>query len=485
MNRELKRVTIVILAMFAALFLSVTTIQFFSADALANDSRNARTIYASYSKQRGPILVAGQPIAQSVPSDDQYKYQRTYPNGPLYSSVTGYYTLDQGSTGIEAALNDELAGTSGSQFLSQLNSIVTGQNPQGASVELTIDPKIQQAAYDALGDQQGAVIAVEPKTGRILAMVSKPDYDPNTLAVHDTDEVIKTYNALNTDPAEPLINRTLDGNLDPPGSTFKIVTSSAALQNARLPGDTQLPNLSGYQLPGSDHVVSNAGGGTCGPGDTVSIETAFVLSCNIPMAELGVMMGQKNLTDMANAYGYNSSFDSPIPVEASQFPPLKDDPAQLALSSFGQANVRSSPMQIVEQSMAVANGGVIMQPNLVDTISAPDLTVLQQFQAKTLSTPITSITASTLSSWMVEAVNSGAATNARIDGVSVAGKTGTAENGTGDPYTLWFTGFAPADNPQVAVAVVVQNGGKLGQSGSGNTVAAPIAKKVLEAVLNK
>jgi peptidoglycan glycosyltransferase len=484
MNRELKRVTIVILAMFAALFLSVTTIQFFSADALAGDSRNARTINNSYSKERGAILVAGQPIAQSVPSADQYKYQRTYTNGPLYSAITGYFTLDQGSSGIESAMNDELSGTSGSQFLSQLNSIVTGQNPQGASVELTIDPAVQQAAYDALGSQTGAVIAVEPKTGRILAMVSKPDYDPNALALHDTDAVITQYDALLADSGNPLINRTLGGDLDPPGSTFKIVTSSAALQNAGLPDDHQLPNPAGYQLPQSTNVVSNAGGGTCGPGDTVSIRTAFVLSCNIPMAELGVEMGDKALTDMANAYGYNSDFDSPIPVEASQFPPLEDD-SRLALSSFGQASVRSSPMQIVEQSMAVANGGTIMTPTLVDDVRAPDLTVLKQFEAQKLAEPITSVTASTLSSWMVEAVNSGAATNARIDGVSVAGKTGTAENGTGDPYTLWFTGFAPADNPQVAVAVVVQNGGGLGESGSGNEVAAPIAKKVLEAVLNK
>ncbi|MEA9985406.1 MULTISPECIES: penicillin-binding transpeptidase domain-containing protein [Subtercola] len=484
MNRELKRVTIVILAMFAALFVSVTTIQFFSADALANDARNARTINASYSKQRGPILVAGQPIAQSVPSNDQYKYQRTYTNGPLYSAVTGYFTLDQGTTGIESAMNQELSGTSDSQFLSQLNSIVTGQNPQGASVELTIDPKVQQAAYDALGSLKGAVIAVDPKTGRILAMVSKPDYDPNILAVHDTDKVISTYNDLLNNANSPLINRTLDGDLDPPGSTFKIVTSSTALQAAGLSADYQLPNLDGYPLPGSSSIVHNAGGGTCGPGATVSIQTAFVLSCNIPMAELGVQIGRQKLTDMAKAYGYTTSFDSPIPVEASQFPNIGDD-AQLALSSFGQASVRSSPMQIVEQSMAVANGGVIMQPNLVDSVRAPDLTVLKQFEAKTLQTPITSITASTLSSWMVEAVDSGAATNARIDGVKVAGKTGTAENGAGDPYTLWFTGFAPADNPQVAVAVVVQNGGGLGESGTGNDVAAPIAKKVLEAVLNK
>lgn len=484
MTRELKRVSIVVALMFVTLFVSSTTIQFFQASNLADNPRNARTIYASYDVQRGSILVQGQPIAESVPSGDEYKYQRVYTNGPLYSAVTGYYTLGQGSTGIEQSLNDYLSGTSSSQFLDYLNRIITGQNPQGASVSLTIDPVAQQAAYDALGDLQGAVVAIEPSTGRILAMVSKPDYDPNALAVHDTKTVDDTYQQLLQAAGDPLINKTID-DLNPPGSTFKIVTTAAALQNAGLPVDHTLPNSARYQLPGSDRTVSNAGGGTCGGGDQVSIATAFILSCNIPMAELGVEMGDKDLGDMANAFGFGKELSVPMEVTASQFPNTAGDDAQLALQSFGQGSDVATPLQIAMLSAGVANGGKIMTPNLVDSINAPDLSSLQSFQPKEFATPMTSDTASTISQLMVEAVQSGAATNARIDGTSVAGKTGTAENGDGDPYTLWFTGYAPADNPRIAVAVVVENGGGQGQSGTGNSLAAPIAKQVLEAVLNK
>ncbi len=483
MTRELKRVSIVVFLMFLTLFVSSTVIQFFQADNLASDPRNARTLYASYDVMRGPILVAGQPVAESVPTNDQFKYQRTYPQGPLYSAVTGYYTLGQGSSQIEQSMNDYLSGTSDSQFLDYLNRIITGQNPQGASVELTLDPVVQQAAYDALGSYRGAVVAIEPSTGRILAMVSKPDYDPNTLAVHDTQQVIDTYNALLADPGDPLINKSIN-DLNPPGSTFKIVTTSAAVQNAGLTIDHAVPNLARLPLPGSDNTVSNAGGGTCGGGSTVTIQTAFVLSCNIPMAEVGIEIGQNPIADMAKSFGFGTELHIPMQVSTSVYPSGLDD-AQLALSAFGQGSDVATPLQIAMLSSAVANGGKLMTPNLVDEIRAPDLSVLQSFQAKELSTPLNSVTASTLSQLMVEAVDSGAATNARIDGVSVAGKTGTAENATGAPYTLWFTGFAPADNPRVAVAVVVEDGGGLGQSGSGNQVAAPIAKRVLEAVLSK
>ncbi|MDO9395908.1 MAG: penicillin-binding transpeptidase domain-containing protein, partial [Herbiconiux sp.] len=277
--------SIVVFLMFAALLVAATTIQFFQADNLSSDARNARTIYASYDTERGPILVDGQPVAVSVPTNDEFKYQRTYPQGPLYSAITGYYTLGQGSSQLEQSLNDYLSGTSDSQFLDYLNRLVTGQNPQGASVELTIDPVVQQAAYDALGDQQGAVIAIEPSTGRILAMVSKPDYDPNTLAAHDTQAVLDTYETLLSAPGDPLINKTIN-DLNPPGSTFKIITTAAAVQNAGLDVDHSVPNLARLPLPGSENTVANAGGGTCGGGDTVSIATAFVLSCNIPMAEV-------------------------------------------------------------------------------------------------------------------------------------------------------------------------------------------------------
>ncbi len=484
MNKELRRISIVVLLMFLALFGSSTIIQVFQQDNLKADSRNVRQLYASFSAERGAILAGGQPIAQSVPSDDAYKFQREYANGPLYSAVTGYFTLNQGSTGIEGTENDYLSGTANQQFLDQVNAILTGQNPKGAAVSLTIDPAVQQAAFDALGDKQGAVIALDPKTGAILAMVSKPTFDPNTLAGHDTSEVISTYKQLLADPGDPLINRTIAGSLNPPGSTFKLVVTAAALAHGYTP-DNEFPNPSSLQLPQSNTVITNSEGGSCGGGATASIATALRLSCNIPFAQLGLALGYNTVSDQAKAFGFgDDDLRIPMKVTPSVYP-LTDSDAQQMISSYGQGNDRVTPLQMAMISAAIANGGQLMTPNLVQSITAPNLSVLQSFTPTVYGDPVTADIASTMTGLMINNVNNGAASNARISGVDVAGKTGTAQNGPGRPYTLWFTGFAPAADPQVAVAVVVENGGGIGQSGFGNTLAAPIAKKVIEAVLNR
>jgi len=485
MNKELRRVSIVVLIMFLALFGSSTIIQLFQQNNLKADSRNVRQFYAGFNTQRGAILVDGQPIAQSVASDDVYKYQRVYTNGPLYSAVTGYYTLNQGSTGIEGAENQDLSGTSSDQFFSQINQIVTGQDPKGATVSLTIDAKVQQAAWDALGNYTGAVVAIDPKTGGILAMVSKPTFDPNTLAVHDTKQVIATYKQLLADSGDPLINRTINGKLDPPGSTFKLVVSSAAFANGFTP-DSTFPNPSRLQLTGTNTYITNSEGGSCGGGETASIKVALQYSCNIPFAQLGQQLGNEVVGQQARAFGFgDDSLTIPMKVTPSVYTQTSD-PARQELSSFGQADDRASPLQMAMVSSAIANGGVLMKPNLVQSVTSPDLTVKQSSPVQ-YGTPISSDIASTLTSLMVNNVDNGAASNARISGVQVAGKTGTAQNGSRNqlPYTLWFTGFAPADDPQVAVAVVVQDGGGIGQAGFGNTLAAPIAKKVIEAVLSR
>jgi len=481
-TKELKRVSIVVLLMFLALFTSGTVIQVFSADELKADDRNSRTLYASFSAERGPILVEGVPIASSQPVDDDYKFQRVYANGPLYAPVTGYFTLNQGNTGLEGSLNDYLSGTSNKQFLDQVNAILTGQNPKGAAVQTTIIASVQQAAWDALGDNTGAVIAINPKTGAILAMVSKPAFDPNGLAVHDTDAVIALYSQLLDDPTGPLYNRTLSGALNPPGSTFKLVVASAALESGTYTPDSLVPNPLSLQLPQSSNVITNSGGDNCGGGAQVSIADAFRMSCNIPFAELGLALGTRAIADQATEFGFNESIAIPLESTPSVYPRGLDEP-QTMLSAFGQSSVRASPLQMAMVTAAIANGGNLMKPNLIESVIAPDLSVIQSLQPELYKRPISQQTAATMTQLMVNAVSNGAGSNARIDGVDVAGKTGTAENGEGDPYTLWFTGFAPANDPQVVVAVVVENGGGLNQDGAGNTVAAPIAKKVLEAVL--
>ncbi|WP_210508094.1 penicillin-binding protein 2 [Naasia sp. SYSU D00057] len=484
MNRELKRISILVVVMFGILFGATSVIQVFQVDNLRADSRNVRTLYQSYSAQRGSILVDGQPIAESVPSDDIYKYQRTYPGGDLYSSVTGYLTIGGEPTGVEGALNDELSGTANSQFFDQIGSIFTGKKQQGDSVELTLDPVVQQAAYDALGDQQGAIVAIEPATGRILALVSKPGFDPNTLSVHDGAAAEQAYQSLIDDPVQPLANRAIGGTLNPPGSTFKLIVSAAALESGQFTPDSEFPNPVSFPLPGSTATVTNAGGDACGPGETATLATGLRLSCNTIFAEVGLQLGEERIADMATGFGFGKDLSIPMRVTPSSYPRGLDD-AQLALSAFGQYEDRATPLQMAMVSAGIANGGTVMKPTLIDQILSPDLTVEQEFQAEEFSTPISGNTSATLTQMMVQNVENGAGSNARMDGISVAGKTGTAQNGGDDPYTLWFTGFAPADNPEVAVAVVVENGGGLGQTGFGNLVAAPIARQVFEAVLNR
>jgi peptidoglycan glycosyltransferase len=485
MTKELRRLSILMLLMFLALFASTSVIQVVQAETLAENSRNTRALYDSYEVQRGSIIASGAAIASSVASDDVYTWQRVYVDGDMWAPVTGYINPALGAaTGIEQAMNQELSGTAGSQFLARIDRILTGQPPRGSNVELTLDAAVQRAAYDALGDLQGAVIAVEPSTGRVLAMVTSPSFDTNLLASHNTAEVNDVYDALDVDPTDPLSNRAIAGDLNPPGSTFKLVVASAALASGDYTPQSTLPNPASYQLPQSSNVIFNASGGTCGPGDTVTIADALRLSCNIPFAELAVELGDTAIREEADKYGFNASFSLPLTSTASSYPRGLDD-AQTALTGFGQGQVTATPLQMAMVSAGIANEGVVMNPRMVDRVIGPDLSVQQTFDDTEFGRALEADVAAELSAMMVANVNDGAASGARIDGVDVGGKTGTAENGSDQPYTLWFTGFAPAQNPEVAVAVVVEEGGGQDQSGSGNTIAAPIAKKVMEAVLGR
>jgi len=484
MNRQMRRIAAVALAMFLALFVALSLIQVAEAESLYADGRNTRTLFDSYRAERGSIIASGTVIAESVPVDDDYKFQRVYPNPLVWGPVTGYFTLNQGLTGIEGALNTYLSGTSGSQFLQHLRGIFTGDRVRGANVNLSLDPRIQQAAWDALSESgyAGAVIVTEPASGRILGMVSTPSFNPQPLASHNTDDVIATYDALLADPSQPLINRTIGGDLNPPGSTFKLVVLTAALESGKWTPDSELPNPSEFPLPGSDAVVHNSGGGTCGPGDTVTLRDALRISCNIPFAELGLQVGRQALREQAKKFGFDRTFAIPLDVEASYFPPVMVDP-QTALASFGQFDVRATPLQMAMVSAAIANGGIVMTPNMVDSIISSDGSQLEQFAPVEFGRAMSAETAASIAAIMVDGVSNGAASNAKIEGVTVAGKTGTAENGEGEPYTLWFTGFAPAEAPRFAITVLVEDGAGMGQRGYGNLIAAPIARNVLEAVL--
>ncbi|WP_261166562.1 penicillin-binding protein 2 [Microbacterium sp. Marseille-Q6965] len=485
MTKELRRLTTIVILMFIALFASTSAVQFVYVGALNDHPNNRRTLYDSYEVQRGTIVAGGERIATSVPSGDVYAWQRQYVDSPMWAPVTGYINpVLQSATGIEGAMSQELSGTADSAFFSRLEQILSGQDPRGSSVELSLDPAVQRAAFEALGDLQGAIIAIEPDTGRVLAMVSTPSYDANQLAGHDDQAVNATFQALLDDPGDPLQNRAIGGNLNPPGSTFKLVVAAAALESGEYSPDSEFPNPASFTLPGTSTSIRNASGGPCGPGETVTLADALRLSCNIPMAELAIELGDDALRQQAERFGFNHDFLLPLAATPSSYPTsaLSDD--QTGLTGFGQGPLTATPLQMALVSAAVANGGVVMNPWMVDQVVGDDLSVQQSWDPTVFGEAMDPDIAEAMTEMMVRNVSDGAASNARIDGVEVAGKTGTAENGTDDPYSLWFTGFAPADDPQVAVAVVVENGGGQGQSGMGNTIAAPIAKKVMEAVLD-
>lgn len=486
MNRELSRVSTLLLVMFVALFGSSSIIQWAQADSLRGDPRNVRTILASFAAERGAILVDGVPIAESVPSDDQYEWQRTYPMGPLYASVTGYNTLGQGNTGIEGALNDELTGQASSQFLQQVEQLITGQDPSGSSVELTIDPDAQAAAMEALGDQVGAVVAIDPETGDILALASTPTFDPNDFAGHDPEAVLDLYNQMNGQDPNPLVNNAIAGDLYFPGSVFKLVVAAAALESGDYDLDDTFENPAELTLPGTSTQIYNASRGVCpgGEGDEVSIAASIIYSCNIPFAQLGAELGEEELAAQAADFGYGTTYEIPMTVTPSSYPSDLSE-AQVMLTSFGQDDVRVTPLQVAMTTAAIANGGTMMQPQMIDeVIDTASLDVLAEPEPVVAGEPISASTATALHDVMVQGVEEGLASNAAIDGVVVGGKTGTAENGeNNEPFNLWFTGFGETDEQSVAVAVVVVPEENI-EANTSNVVAAPIGRAVIEAVLN-
>ena len=484
MTKQLRRLSVVVLLMFLSLFAATSVIQVALAGQLNENPNNRRTLYDSYAVQRGTIFAGGTAIASSNPSDDVYSWIRTYPDAEMWAPVTGFINpVLRSSTGLEYAMNAALAGTGSRQFLTRFDQIVSGQPPRGSNVLLSLDPKVQKVAYDALDGLEGAVVAMEPDTGRILAMATSPSFDTNLLASHNSSAVNAADQKLEADPLRPLTNR-VTRETEPPGSTFKLVVASAALSSGKYTPESEFDNPATFTLPGTDSILHNFDRGTCGPGEKTTLATALRLSCNIPMAELALELGTDAIREEAQKFGFNSAFEIPLNVAASSYPEGFNEP-QTALSGIGQTDVRATPLQMAMVAAGIANDGVVMNPRMVDRVVAPDLTVQDEPADTEFGRAVSPEVAKTMTDLMIANVKNGAASGARIDGVDVAGKTGTAEHNPGDPYTLWFTGFAPAEDPKVVVTVMVENGGGLGQNGTSNGIAAPIAKKVIEAVLSE
>jgi penicillin-binding protein A len=481
-NAPLRRVSVAVMLLFGLLLLNANYLQVVRANALHHDSHNPRLIAEEYSRERGPILVAGDPVARSVVTNDRLKYLRKYTAGKLFAPATGFYSVVYGASGIEQEENSVLAGTDDSLFVRRVIDLLTGTPPKGGSVALTINPKAQKAAYDGLLrlHARGAVVAVDPSTGAILAMVSTPSYDPNELSSHDTSVVRKNYDRLSSRPSRPMLNRALRQTY-PPGSTFKLVTASAALESGRYTPDSPVDNASQLKLPQSTAVLPNENGGPCTSGQA-TLAVALENSCNVAFGRLGLELGDDALRAQAEKYGFNQAFEVPMRSVASRFPENPDRP-QTALSAIGQFDVRATPLQMALVVAAIANRGVLMKPYLVDEIRDPKLSILDTTKPQAFGTAVSPQTAASLTQMMVKVVDEGTGSNGQIPGVKVAGKTGTAQQGGGRTPHAWFVSFAPADNdPKVAVAVIVEDGAKQAEI-SGNGLAAPIARDVMEAVL--
>ncbi|MGM5063661.1 peptidoglycan D,D-transpeptidase FtsI family protein [Rhodococcus qingshengii] len=483
MNTPLRRVAMAVMVMVVALLANATYVQVIKADDLRADPRNSRVLLDEYSRQRGQISAAGQVLAASQATDDRYKYLREYPNPYPYAPVTGFYSMQYGSAGLERTEDPILNGSDNRLFSQRFFDLVSGRDPRGGNVVTTLNPAMQQVAYDQLTSKgyTGSVVAIEPSTGRILTMVSTPSYDPNLLASHDGAETTKAWDELNADPNDPLVNRAISQTY-PPGSTFKVLTTAAALGNGATPDD-QLTAAPQITLPGTNTTLENYNGSTCGPNPTASLRDAFARSCNTAFVELGIKDGADAIKDEASAFGIGPNTPAiPLPVADSTVGDISDD-AALGQTSIGQRDVAVTPLENAVIAATVANGGVRMQPNLISQLQAPDLTDLSTPSPVSMGQAISPAVAATLTDLMIGSENFTGG-DGKIPGVQIASKTGTAEHGVNPretPPHAWYIAFAPAQNPTVAVAVIVENGGDRGLAATGGSVAAPIGRAVIAA----
>lgn len=482
MNGPVRKVAIACMVLFAALMINANWIQVGDASNLKSKPTNGRQITERLERQRGAIVAGGKTIADSVPVNDQYKYQRRYSAGSLYANVTGYYALVN-ETGLEKAEDNFLSGSDSRLFVSRLSDLVTGRKQRGGTVVTTLVPELQQLAANELGARKGAVVAVNPQTGAILAMVTSPSYDPNFLASHDSTKVDAFDRMINADPNKPLLNRAAQETY-PPGSTFKLITAAAALSSGRYTPDSMIKSPTVLQLPDSDKPLTNFANETCGDGQQTSLKDALRISCNTAFGQLGMDVGADALAAQAEKFGFNNTIGGfPLIQAKSVFPlGLERDKAHTAQSAIGQFDVRATPLQMAEVAAAIGNNGTLMKPYLVDRYVGPDLKTISKTSPEKLSEPISSDVAAQLNQMMQLVVTNGTGTAAQIQGVDVAGKTGTAQHGDNVAPHAWFTGFAPAENPKVAVAVVVEDGGGELQA-TGGAVAAPIAQAVMAKAL--
>jgi len=474
MSRQVKVLLAVFTVLLMGIVVNLTWIQLLGSDGISGNAYNKRRLVEEYAIERGDIISAdGVVLAKSVDTGGEYRFQREYPLGPLFANVTGYDSWKYGRTGIEERYNAELLGRGPRHTFRGIANTLLGASKKGNSVVLTVDSRVQRAAAEALGDNRGAVVALNPRTGAVLAMVTNPTYDPNATVPLPGRDTAAQWAAIQADPGKPLLDRAVSG-LYPPGSSFKVVTAAAAIDSgAAEPGSTFECGgsivVSGFTL----YDFSRGGHGT------LDLARALVVSCNVTFAQAGLLAGASTLVAYAEAFGFNREIPFDLPAAKSHIQQADTmDPVALAASSIGQAEDLATPLQMALVSAAVANDGIVQEPFVVSELRDYNGKIIEQFRPSEWNKAVDVETAEDVTGMMVGVVNEGTGTAARIPGVQVAGKTGTAETGVeGAAPHAWFICFAPANDPQVAVAVVVENGGE------GGKVAAPIARQVLRRAL--
>jgi peptidoglycan glycosyltransferase len=500
MNTPLRRVGLAMLAMIVLLLANATYIQVVKADDYRNDPRNQRVLLEEYARQRGRIITSDEVIIANVKgTNDRLKFQRTYTNGPMYAPVTGFYSVRYGATGLERTEDEILNGSDDRLFVRRLSDLITGRDPRGGNIVTTINSKVQKAAYQGMtaSGYKGAVVALKPDDGQILAMVSTPSFDPNGLAVHDGDDQEAAFKRYNGNKNKPMLNRAIQDNYAP-GSTFKLVTASTALEDGKdknyqltaAPGIDVLTGDPCDPSDGSSRCLSNFAGSSCGSDQTATMATAIQLSCNTAFAQLASQEGADKLRDQAVKYGIGQSdLTIPMSVVPSCIGPQADgnclnivDKAAVYQSGIGQRDVRLTALQNAVIAGTIANGGDRMRPQLVQKILAPDLSVISDYEPEDEGDAISSGNADQLRDMMLLSEEHTGGDGKHGD-LSVASKTGTAETGAdpkNTPPYAWYVAFAPADNPKVAVAVIVES---TDVAATGGKLSAAIGRQTMDAAL--
>ncbi|MFE0735295.1 peptidoglycan D,D-transpeptidase FtsI family protein [Streptomyces sp. NPDC058855] len=484
MNKPLRRVAVFCGLLVLALLLRDNWLQYVRADELSTHATNKRVQIERYANPRGNIIVDGKPITGSVDSKDEYyKFKRTYVDGPMWAPVTGYASQAYDANQIEKIEDGILTGNDDRLFFDRTLAMFTGEQKKGGDVVTTLSGAAQKAAYEGLGDKTGAVVAIEPKTGKILALASTPSYDPSTFAGYSRKDE-KAWVALRDDKRKPMQNRALR-EIYPPGSVFKVVTAAAALENGNVTDINKATDTpEGWKIPLSTIPMKNHAQGCA----NASLNRALEISCNSVFAKLGDEIGVKKMNEMAEKFGFNAEQFVPVRSAASVFDKAAERGGN-AQAAIGQFNTATTPLQMAMVTAAIANDGKLMKPYMIDELRAPNLDVLKKNEPEEMSQPVSPENAQLLQQMMENVVTNGTGGRAdvKMDGVKVGGKTGTAQHGENNakrPYA-WFISYAKTDQGSpVAVAVIVEDAAGVSREDiSGGGLAAPIARDVMKAVL--